>query len=511
MSHLIGSVEVGKLADLAFYKPAFFGSKAEMVLKGGMIVRAFMGDANASIPTVQPILSRKMYAASPSALAMSCITFVSALSISTEQIDKYNLRKRVEAVRNCRGLSKRDMRLNDALPKIEVDPETYRVVADGVDCACDPVDALPLTQSALLVSALLCGLLYLKWAPYAIDGVGEGDAAITSGPVGHGSSHDAASRPVKAAFVILTRNSELHQVRASIRQMEDRFNHRFHYPYVFLNDEHFTDEFKELTTSLASGETFYGKVPPSMWSYPTWINVTKADEDRAQLEKSGVPYGGSLSYRHMCRFQSGWFFRHPLLDQFDYYWRVEPGVQYYCDVDYDVFAFMARNQYKYGWTLSLHEYSETIPTLWDTTRRFMEKYPQHIVDRNSKDSLWNFVTEDNGASYNGCHFWSNFEIGSIQFLRSQAYLDYFDFLDRSGGFFYERWGDAPVHSLAVAMFLDKSQVHWFNDIGYKHEPFTHCPTQQEIYKKCHCDASENFDMDGFSCTPRWLDVVQGTV
>jgi alpha 1,2-mannosyltransferase len=122
----------------------------------------------------------------------------------------------------------------------------------------------------------------------------------------------------------------------------------------------------------------------------------------------------------------------------------------------------------------------------------MEENPQYVVDHESEDSLWKFVTEDNGDSYNGCHFWSNFEIGSIKFLRSQAYLDYFNYLDREGGFFYERWGDAPVHSLGVAMFLKKSEVHFFNDIGYRHEPFMHCPPSLQVNRKCHCDPGQNF-------------------
>ncbi|RUS16107.1 glycolipid 2-alpha-mannosyltransferase [Endogone sp. FLAS-F59071] len=315
--------------------------------------------------------------------------------------------------------------------------------------------------------------------------------------------------PVKATFVVLVRNGDVHNIRLSIRQLEDRFNRKYNYPYVFLNDEEFTEEFKEMTSAIVSGKTYYGKVEGPMWSYPEWINVTKADNARAAMEAANVIYGGSLSYRNMCRFQSGWFFRHPLLDQFDYYWRVEPSVDFYCDLDYDVFQFMHDNKLKYGWTLSLHEYRETIPTLWETTREFMRQNPEYIISQDDPGSLMNFVTEDSGNSYNGCHFWSNFEIGSIKFLRSEQYLSYFNFLDRAGGFFYERWGDAPVHSLAVAMFLRRSEVHFFNDIGYKHNPFIHCPQGKQFYSKCHCNPRDNFDLEGFSCTQRWHDVTKG--
>lgn len=97
--------------------------------------------------------------------------------------------------------------------------------------------------------------------------------------------------------------------------------------------------------------------------------------------------------------------------------------------------------------------------------------------------------------------WSNFEIGSLEWLRSKQYLDYFDALDHDGGFFYERWGDAPVHSIAAGIMLKKEEIHFFNEIAYYHIPFTHCPTseQMRLDLKCHCNPSENFDWKGYSC------------
>ena len=99
--------------------------------------------------------------------------------------------------------------------------------------------------------------------------------------------------------------------------------------------------------------------------------------------------------------------------------------------------------------------------------------------------------------------WSNFEIASLNFLRSQAYRDYFNFLDQEGGFFYERWGDAPVHSIAAALMLKKDEIHFFEDIAYWHVPFTHCPTEEKKRTdlKCHCNPDENFDWQGYSCKP----------
>lgn len=97
--------------------------------------------------------------------------------------------------------------------------------------------------------------------------------------------------------------------------------------------------------------------------------------------------------------------------------------------------------------------------------------------------------------------WSNFEIGSLEWLRSKEYIDYFSSLDQDGGFFYERWGDAPVHSIAAAIMLKKEEIHFFNEIAYYHVPFTHCPIDEQtrLDLRCHCKPDENFDWKGYSC------------
>jgi len=138
----VGSVETGKLADLVLWKPGFFGIKPEIVIKGGFIAWSQMGDAGASIPTPQPLLMRPMFGArSPGAIS---VAFVSGRALAEGTVK--GLRKRQYAVRRCRGLGKREMKLNDALPKLEIDPESYQVRADGVPLRCDPAARLPLTQ-----------------------------------------------------------------------------------------------------------------------------------------------------------------------------------------------------------------------------------------------------------------------------------------------------------------------------------------------------------------------------
>lgn len=150
MAHLIGSVETGKFADLVLWKPAFFGAKPEMVIKGGVIAWAQMGDPNASIPTPQPVFMRPMFGSFGKATGGCSIAFVSKLAKTKNVGKSYGLGKRVEAVKGCRKISKRDLKWNSALPKITVDPETYEVRADGKLLTCEPAKVLPLAQRYFL-------------------------------------------------------------------------------------------------------------------------------------------------------------------------------------------------------------------------------------------------------------------------------------------------------------------------------------------------------------------------
>ncbi|MBZ8182948.1 urease subunit alpha [Oscillatoria salina] len=150
ISDYVGSVEAGKLADLCLWKPAFFGVKPEIVIKGGAIAYAQMGDANASIPTPQPIHIRPMFASFGGARFATSLTFVSQAALEREIPTQINLQKTAVAVKNTRQLSKRDLKLNEALPTIEVDPETYEVRANGELLTCEPASVLPMAQRYFL-------------------------------------------------------------------------------------------------------------------------------------------------------------------------------------------------------------------------------------------------------------------------------------------------------------------------------------------------------------------------
>lgn len=146
----VGSVEVGKWADLVLYKPTYFGVKPQIVLKGGMIMYTQMGDANASIPTPEPVYMRPQFAAFGRALSRTCLTFVSQASLEAGVAEHYGLHRLVLPVRNCRNIGKKDMKNNDATPNIEVNADTYEVFVDGSLVTCEPAKTLPLTQRYFL-------------------------------------------------------------------------------------------------------------------------------------------------------------------------------------------------------------------------------------------------------------------------------------------------------------------------------------------------------------------------
>ncbi|KAG1745244.1 glycosyltransferase family 15 protein [Suillus lakei] len=331
-------------------------------------------------------------------------------------------------------------------------------------------------------------------------------------------SHDLPSpRRANATLLMLARNSDLDGVISSVEQLEAKFNHKFKYPWVFLNDEPFSYEFKRYTVSqfsavglscifrrvkvLTDADVSFGLIPSETWVQPSWIDEERARTGRNFLLKEGVIYGGSVPYRNMCRFNSGFFFRHELLTPYKWYWRVEPDVRFYCDLDYDPFLFMEDHDKIYGFTISMPEWEPTIPSLWSVVKEFISDHPEYVSPNNSMD----FLSDDAGDTYNMCHFWSNFEIGDMDFWRGEAYTKFFNFLENAGGFYYERWGDAPVHSIAAALFARKDQLHFFKDIGYKHAEFAHCPQGRQWRQgHCSCNPNDNFDFAQNSCLRHFM-------
>ncbi|KIY66469.1 glycosyltransferase family 15 protein [Cylindrobasidium torrendii FP15055 ss-10] len=320
-----------------------------------------------------------------------------------------------------------------------------------------------------------------------------------------------APRPVgigtaNATMVMLARNDEIDGVLSSMATVENRFNREHGYPWTFLNEVEFTEEFKSRVKNATSAHVSFGLIPDEHWSQPNWIDEVMATKGRKKMAQAKIIYADNVPYRNMCRFNSGFFYKQPILQQYRYYWRVEPNVRIMCDVKFDPFDYLRDNNKIYGFTIAFTEWEKTIPTLWSTVKEFMVKHPEYV----NEDNALGFLSDNKGKTYNLCHFWSNFEIADMNFWRSEAYEKFFDYLENRGGFYYERWGDAPVHSIAAALFAPKEQLHFFRNIGYRHEPFQHCPSGADYEGlNCECKAGDGLDYAPQSCIRRYENLFSG--
>ncbi|RYP71191.1 hypothetical protein DL771_004991 [Monosporascus sp. 5C6A] len=289
------------------------------------------------------------------------------------------------------------------------------------------------------------------------------------------------TRP-KAAFVALVRSSELADMLDSISQLEARFNSRVthRYDWVFFNSEEFTEEFKAAVTNATSSQCYFELIPPNHWEIPSWIDKSRFDVGRRFQGRLGTGKAWLESYHHMCRWSSGLFALEKRLATYNYYWRVEAGAQYKYDINYDVFRFMQDNDVAYGFNVAVVKDERAISSLWDRTREFVLANMDMVDDEAHVSWLFGISEDEDGVSeedvntrlllgcqeYNNCQPYSNFEVGSLDFFRGKEHQAYFDHIDKNGGFYYERWSDAPIHNLSVTMFLPQRRVWFFRDIGY---------------------------------------------
>ncbi|CEP61365.1 glycosyltransferase family 15 protein LALA0_S03e01222g [Lachancea lanzarotensis] len=342
-----------------------------------------------------------------------------------------------------------------------------------------------------------------------------------------------------ASFTMLTRNSEIETVLKTVRSIERHFNQWYQYPYIFLNHEPFDPEFVELVTATTGAKVQFGVLSELEWEFPPGLREQLIFKESIEEQGDrGILYGNLESYHKMCRFYAGAFYKHPLVAQYEWYWRIEPDVEFFCDLTYDPFYEMSRRGKKYGFTVFIEELYWTVPNLFRFTRSFIRRkgvkvgnlWPlvakSYNSDFKNDDLLMKFINFDSDVEreltkerkikdlldtvgntktsaldrealkllierasrkapifedkfddeeFNLCHFWSNFEIARVDLFSTGLYADYFAYLEESGGFWAERWGDAPVHTLGLAMMLNVDDVHYFRDIGYQHSTVVHCP------------------------------------
>ncbi|KAI8370720.1 nucleotide-diphospho-sugar transferase [Radiomyces spectabilis] len=313
--------------------------------------------------------------------------------------------------------------------------------------------------------------------------------------------------PVKGAFYMMVFNQKLQEARETVRSIEDRFNHKMGYPWIFLNNQYFTPEFRKYIKKLTNAPVFFGKIDSDVYGYPNWIDIDRAERltNVVSVEFEDVYKLRHLSYHQMLRYQAGLFARHSLFDNVDYVWRVEPGAYYPCDITFDPFRHMRDNKKKIGFVLTMKENFWSLPTFWEAIQIFMSQNRHLVLPSNQTIMPW-ILDEEN--EYNLCHFWSNFEIMDLSFIKSPSYRRFFEFLDGTGNFFYQRWGDAPVRTVAAALFLKREQIEFFDKIGYSHSVAQHCPFVPDDGQKCSCNVVEDHGFTDGSCTSNLLRLIE---
>ncbi|KAJ1669507.1 hypothetical protein GGF38_002207 [Coemansia sp. RSA 25] len=362
----------------------------------------------------------------------------------------------------------------------------------------------------LILLATFAILAVSRLRPWAIASLEEPSYPISYSvnmpkPLKLHTPHDP-SNMVNGCFVFITRTISLTKIRRTMFDVEQRFNSRFQYPYVFLGEKEFSDEFKRTVQFMAGGlngsRVEFGLIPSNDWGYPEWIDVGRAEKAAEAWADANDYVADKAGWRHMVRYWAGPFAKHPVLQKYKYMWRLEPGSHYTCDFEYDPILHMQKNHYSYGFAIASEEMPDTVPTLFKSLTAYLRQNSATSPSSANNNSLSWIVGGKNGG-YNRCHFLTNFEIADLDFLRSDAYQDLFTYLDRSGGIYYERWTDASVRSLAVPLLLSPRQVRWFHDVGYRHDALQNCPQAVERQMRCHCDPSKSTHLLSMSCSSQW--------
>ncbi|KAI5251119.1 nucleotide-diphospho-sugar transferase [Aureobasidium subglaciale] len=297
--------------------------------------------------------------------------------------------------------------------------------------------------------------------------------------------HAPAIARQNATILMLARNSDLDETVDALKSFESQFNHRYNYPVVFLNNEPWTDEFKQGVSGIVSGQSIFDTISSDMWGYPDHVDQEAARASIKEQGYRGIIHAGQESYHHMCRFYSIKFYDHPAMQPFKWYWRMEPGISFECPINFDPFEYMSRENKRYAYAIALQEVGSTVRSLYRAVSDYKDQ--MHIRASRYWDALidpswapfpirWLLrlapYRDIHGDEWNLCHFWNNFELADLDFLRSDEHRHVMEHLDKLGGFYSERWGDAPVRSFAATLLLKPEEIHYFgDDICYCHGDF----------------------------------------
>jgi len=266
---------------------------------------------------------------------------------------------------------------------------------------------------------------------------------------------EKSASQIKAVIVYLARSraKDIANLKRSLSLLDVNFNDQFNYPVIVFHED-FDEKLMENIRNVTRSDLKFEKVK---FEIPDFLNREEIPEF-VYVDWFKFPIG----YRHMCRFFSGLIFQHPALKDYDWYWRLDTDSFLLDKIDYDIFRFMQKHNYMYGYIAIQKDHPAVVKGLWDITKKYIE-------DNNIQPTFLHKFTPD--GVWDRSYYYTNFEISNLNFWRSDEFMNYFKYIDRSGGIYKYRWGDHVIHLLAVSMFIPENQVHRFSDIAYQHQGF----------------------------------------
>ena len=265
----------------------------------------------------------------------------------------------------------------------------------------------------------------------------------------------------KAVIYLLLNPHSIMRTKDCLRRIDRYFNHRYNYPIILFVDAEVSRDVRYFLMKSSDSELFFQDV---VFEIPDFVKVPSEEFMKV------CPWPPHLGYRHMCRFQSSRVFSEPILQGITWYWRLDNDSELHAEIGYDLFQFMEKHNLLYGYTGITSDIEPCTLGIWETTKKY-------INDNNIKPiwfDRWPYLQQ----------FYNNFEIGKIEFWKTKEVSSYLGHMDKTGGHYTKRWGDAPLHSLAVTMFMEQRQVHHFKDISYRHQDFYQGFRPASFYFKC---------------------------
>jgi len=251
-------------------------------------------------------------------------------------------------------------------------------------------------------------------------------------------------------IVYLSRSTswDLDNLRNSLKNLDLYFNNSFKYPVVIFHEDFTPALMKKIRAATASKIKFFKVI----FKVPYFLNRNEIPERSDS--------GHDIGYRHMCDFFSRLIYRHPALEDYDWYWRLDTDSFIREKINYDIFNFLDKNGYLYGFLTALKEPPEVVRGLWPAVKNYIQenKIAPCFLNEKLKDGEWDREI-----------YYTNFEISKLHFWRSPEYMKFVEYLHETGGIYKYRWGDAPIHTLAVSIFLQQAKVYQFKDIAYQHQ------------------------------------------